>query len=56
VAQVIGAGYAVSDTVGNTAALTKMMSVAMLVPVSFVIAVVLSRQTGGTISLKKSLP
>lgn len=56
VAQVIGAGYAVSDTVGNTAALTKMMRVAMLVPVSFVISVALSRQAGGTTSLKKSLP
>ena len=56
VAQVMGAGYAVSDTVGNTAALTKMMRVAMLVPVSFVIAVVLSRNTYETIDLKKSLP
>jgi uncharacterized integral membrane protein (TIGR00698 family) len=56
VAQVMGAGYAVSDTVGNTAALTKMMRVAMLVPVSFVIAVGLTRHTGGTVSLKKSLP
>lgn len=56
VAQVMGAGYAVSDTVGNTAALTKMMRVAMLVPVSFVIAVVLSRNTGNAIDLRKSLP
>ena len=56
VAQVMGAGYAVSDTVGNTAALTKMLRVAMLVPVSFVIAVVLSRNTGNAIDLKKSLP
>jgi uncharacterized integral membrane protein (TIGR00698 family) len=56
VAQVMGAGYAVSDTVGNTAALTKIMRVAMLVPVSIVIAVALSRHTGETVSLKKSLP
>ena len=56
VAQVMGAGYAVSDTVGNTAALTKMMRVAMLVPISFVIAVVLSHNTSEAIDLKKSLP
>ena len=37
VAQVIGAGYAVSDTAGETAAIVKLMRVAMLVPVVLVI-------------------
>ena len=56
VAQVMGAGYAVSDTVGNTAALTKMMRVAMLVPVSFLIAVALSHNHSEAIDLRKSIP
>jgi len=37
VAQVIGAGYAVSDTAGETAAIVKLMRVACLVPVVFLI-------------------
>ena len=38
VAQVVGAGYMVSDTTGDTATVTKMLRVAMLVPVVLVIA------------------
>ena len=56
VAQVMGASYAVSDIVGNTAALTKMMRVAMLAPASFAIALALTRHAGAAVSLKKSLP
>jgi uncharacterized integral membrane protein (TIGR00698 family) len=56
VAQVMGAGYAVSDNAGDVAALTKMMRVAMLVPISFVITVVLSGASGGIARLHKSLP
>jgi uncharacterized integral membrane protein (TIGR00698 family) len=56
VAQVMGAGYAVSDNTGDVAALTKMMRVAMLVPVSFVITLVLSGASGGIGSIPKSLP
>ena len=56
VAQVMGAGYAVSDSVGDVAALTKMMRVAMLVPVAFVITLALSGTSGSTGGLRKSLP
>lgn len=56
VAQVMGAGYAVSDTTGDVAALTKMMRVAMLVPVTFAITMVLSSASGGVGKLHKSLP
>ncbi len=56
VAQVMGAGYAVSDTVGDVAALTKMMRVAMLVPVAFAITMVLSGAPTGVRKLHRSLP
>ena len=56
VAQVMGAGYAVSDTTGDVAALTKIMPVAMLVPVAFAITMVLSSASGGVGKLHKSLP
>ena len=56
VAQVMGAGYAVSDSAGDVAALTKMMRVAMLVPVAFVITIALSGASGGIGKLHKSLP
>ena len=56
VAQVMGAGYAVSDSVGDTAALIKMIRVAMLVPVAFIISLVLSGAVGRATRLPKSLP
>jgi uncharacterized integral membrane protein (TIGR00698 family) len=56
VAQVMGAGYAVSEKTGDVAALTKIMRVAMLVPVSFVITMVLSGAAGGVGKIHKSLP
>ncbi len=40
VAQVIGAGYAISDTAGETAAVVKLMRVACLVPAVFVIGII----------------
>lgn len=40
VAQVIGAGYAISDTAGETGAVVKLMRVACLVPAVFLIGVV----------------
>lgn len=55
VAQVMDAGYAVSDTTGDVAALTKMMRVAMLVPASFAITMVLSGASGGVENLHKFL-
>jgi uncharacterized integral membrane protein (TIGR00698 family) len=56
VAQVMGAGYAVSDSTGDVAALTKMMRVAMLVPVAFVLTMALSGASGGIARIHKSLP
>ncbi|MDF2096871.1 YeiH family protein [Aquibaculum arenosum] len=38
VAQVVAAGYTISDTAGDTATFTKMMRVAMLVPVVFLLS------------------
>lgn len=48
VAQVVGAGYSVSPEAGDLATLTKLMRVAMLMPVVLVFAFVLRRaSTGG---------
>lgn len=46
VAQVIGAGYAVSDTAGETAAIVKLMRVACLVPAVFLIGIAFNRKRG----------
>ncbi|MFO1311425.1 MAG: putative sulfate exporter family transporter [Burkholderiales bacterium] len=46
VAQVVGAGYSVSAEVGDYAVLTKMLRVAMLLPVVMVFAMVLHRRRG----------
>lgn len=43
VAQVVGAGYAVSPEVGDAAVLTKMLRVAMLLPVVMAISVIVGR-------------
>jgi len=43
VAQVIGAGYAVSDTAGETAAIVKLMRVASLVPVVMLIGLMFKK-------------
>ena len=56
VAQVMGAGYAVSESTGNTAALTKMLRVAMLVPVAFAITLVLKDRPDKSRSVYKGLP
>lgn len=56
VAQVMGAGYAVSDSTGDVAALTKMIRVAMLVPVAFTITLVLSGTRVGFKNIHKALP
>jgi len=53
---VMGAGYAVSDSAGDTAALIKMIRVAMLVPVAFIISLVLSGAVVHATKLPKSLP
>lgn len=46
VAQVIGAGYIVSDEAGAVAAVVKLMRVTLLAPAVFVIAMLFSRQAG----------
>lgn len=46
VAQVIGAGYIVSDEAGAVAAVVKLMRVTLLAPAVFVIAMLFSRQPG----------
>lgn len=44
VAQVIGAGYMVSETAGDTATVTKLLRVAMLVPVVVAVATLMRRR------------
>ncbi len=46
VAQVIGAGYIVSDDAGAVAAVVKLMRVTLLAPVVFTIAMIFSRNAG----------
>lgn len=43
VAQVVGAGYIISDAAGDTATFTKLLRVAMLVPVVIAISVLVAR-------------
>jgi uncharacterized integral membrane protein (TIGR00698 family) len=49
VAQVVGAGYSVSDTAGDVSTFTKLLRVAMLVPVVFALSLLFRRggNTGG---------
>ncbi|MFT6916647.1 MAG: putative integral membrane protein (TIGR00698 family) [Motiliproteus sp.] len=44
VAQVVGAGYMMSDNVGDVATFTKLLRVAMLVPVVVLISVIVARK------------
>jgi uncharacterized integral membrane protein (TIGR00698 family) len=46
VAQVVGAGYMMSDSVGDIATFTKLLRVAMLVPVVLIISIVVARKGG----------
>jgi uncharacterized integral membrane protein (TIGR00698 family) len=48
VAQVIGAGYAVSDGAGETAAIVKLMRVACLVPAVFFIGLAFKKERGAS--------
>ena len=47
VAQVVGAGYSISAEVGDYAVLTKMLRVAMLLPIVMAFAMALHRKRGG---------
>lgn len=55
VAQVVGAGYTISDQSGDVATLVKLMRVAMLVPLVFVLALIL-RDKSQAPSVKNSIP
>jgi uncharacterized integral membrane protein (TIGR00698 family) len=46
VAQVVGAGYMISDSVGDVATFTKLLRVAMLVPVVLIISIIVAKQSG----------
>jgi uncharacterized integral membrane protein (TIGR00698 family) len=51
VAQVVGAGYSVSDTAGDIATFTKLLRVALLPVVLLAVAVVFRKEAGGTAGL-----
>ncbi len=51
VAQVVGAGYSVSDTAGDIATFTKLLRVALLPVVLLVVAVIFRNEAGGTAGL-----
>ncbi|MBU2966752.1 putative sulfate exporter family transporter [Amphritea sp. 2_MG-2023] len=52
VAQVVGAGYMVSDNVGDVATFSKLLRVAMLVPVVVIISIIVTRQKSGSLPMK----
>ena len=56
VAQVVGAGYMVSDNVGDVATFTKLLRVAMLVPVVVVISLIVARKASSDEVSSSKLP
>src|SRR6185437_14485738 len=56
VAQVVGAGYMISQKTGDVATYVKLLRVAMLLPVVTTIALVLSRGRGGRSGAKVPIP
>jgi uncharacterized integral membrane protein (TIGR00698 family) len=56
VAQVVGAGYTISQKTGDVATYVKLLRVAMLLPVVGTIALILSRGRGGASGAKVPLP
>jgi uncharacterized integral membrane protein (TIGR00698 family) len=56
VAQVVGAGYAVSDTAGNAAAIVKLFRVFLLLPVVLILSVYVSRSVGKRKEARVALP
>ncbi|WP_246107352.1 YeiH family protein [Puniceibacterium confluentis] len=51
VAQVVGAGYSVSDTAGDIATFTKLLRVALLPVVLTAVAIIFRKEAGGTAGL-----
>ena len=56
VAQVVGAGFSVSDETGEVATLVKLIRVAMLAPVVLVISILVRRHTDGVVTDGKRPP
>jgi uncharacterized integral membrane protein (TIGR00698 family) len=56
VAQVIGAGYIVSDDAGAVAAVVKLMRVTLLAPAVFIIAMLFARKTAGSEATGRAFP
>lgn len=56
VAQVVGAGYAISPEAGDTATIVKLLRVAMLLPVILVAGQITRRQSNGTSERPPLLP
>ena len=56
VAQVVGAGYSVSDEAGATATFVKLLRVAMLVPVVVTLSLIFARQPGAAPQGKLPIP
>lgn len=56
VAQVIGAGYIVSDEAGAVAAVVKLMRVTLLAPAVFIIAMIFARKTAGAEATGRAFP
>jgi uncharacterized integral membrane protein (TIGR00698 family) len=53
VAQVVGAGYGISQETGDTATVVKLMRIAMLLPVIVVAAMITRASTGGVASAQR---
>ena len=56
VAQVIGAGYSISETAGDTAAIVKMVRVAMLVPIVMTLTIFFRQERSSANGIKVSFP
>ena len=56
VAQVIGAGYIISDQAGETAAIVKLMRVAMLAPAILIVAALFRGSSGSTGAASRAVP
>ena len=56
VAQVIGAGYSISETAGDTATIVKMVRVAMLVPVVMALTIFFRKESSSANGIKVSFP
>lgn len=56
VAQVVGAGYSVSDEAGNVAVVVKLFRVVLLLPVVLAVALAARSASGGTVSMRAGVP